>query len=173
MPLLQAPYGLSYKRGDYTVADRTSGRLYSSQMMMYAGSWQNVAQVGSAFYGPSGNRRIRAEARVDIPYYSVVAPAFFGYASAEAIINLRVMDGSRVVASDRRSLARAIAALFWYTEFRASNVSLTLAAEFWGGYDRQYSTHVEVETWVGAGGPGAGALASCSAYVREINVRVL
>jgi hypothetical protein len=171
--VLRPPYGLNYKRGDYTVANRDTGYLYSSHSALFAGSFQNVAQVGSAFYGPSGSRRIRAEAKVDVPGFMVYTPALFGYASAEAILNLRIMDGSRVVAADRRSLGRAIAALFWISEVKAYGLSLTLATEFVGGYGRQYSTHVEVETWVGAGGPGAGALASCSAYVREINVRVL
>ena len=173
MVALVAPYGLNYKRGDTTTADRSTGRLYSYQFIAIAGSYQNVAQVGSAFYGPSGTRLIRAEAVIDVGWFRVWTPAFFGYSSAEAILNLRIMNGSQVVAHDRRSLGRAIAAVFWNSEITARDLSITMATEFWGGSGRQYSAMVEVETWVGAGGPYAYATASCSAKVRQIDVRVL
>lgn len=173
MPILRPPYGLSYKRGDRTSANRSNGLVSSSQFIGIAGSFQNVAQVGSSFYGPSGSRRIRAETRVDVGHLGIYAPAFFGYSSAEVILNLRILDGSRVVAHDRRSLGRAISAVFWNSEIEASDLRVTLAAEFTGGGGRRYSTHVELETWVGAGGPFAYASTYCWANVDHINVRVL
>ncbi|KAB7746567.1 hypothetical protein GA707_03530 [Nostocoides sp. F2B08] len=172
--ILRPPYTLNYTQGSgYLTADRNSGRLWSLQSLSFLGSSQAIAQVGSAFQGPAGTRRIRVEATVLVNHYSAFTPAFFGYASAESIINLRVMDGSRVVALDRRSLARAIAAVFWMTDLRGGPFTIAMATEFWGGGGRQYSAHVDVETWVGAGGIGAGAVASGSAVAQEIRVRVI
>lgn len=172
--LLRPPYGLNYTQGSgYLTADRNTGRLWSLQSLSFIGSSQAIAQVGSAFQGPSTQRRVRVEATVLVNHYSVLTPAFIGYASAETIINLRVMDGSRVIAHDRRSLARAIAAVFWMTELKGGPFTIFMATEFWGSGARHYSAHVDVETWIGAGGIGAGALASGSAVAQEIRIRVI
>ncbi|KAB7744457.1 hypothetical protein GA707_07465 [Nostocoides sp. F2B08] len=172
--ILRPPYALNYTQGSgYLRADPGAGRLANSQTIHFIGSSQSIAQVGSGFQGPSGTRRIRVEATVRVDSYFLFTPALIGYASAETIMNLRVMDGSRVVAHDRRSLGRAIAAVFWVTDLRGGPFTLYMAAEFWGGGGRQYSAHVDVETWVGAGGIGAGAIASGYAVAQEFRVRVL
>lgn len=172
MTLLLPPYGLNWTQGSYTNADRNTGRLTSWHSTIYAGVFQNVAQVGSAFYGPSGTRRIRVEARVTVNSYRLWTPAALGYASSEAILNLRVMDGSNVVAHDRRSLARALAVVFWNTELKGGPFTLTMATEFSGGGGRQYSAHVDVETWIGSGGLAA-ASADCFATVHQIDTRAI
>ncbi len=172
MTLLLPPFGLNWTLGNYTSANRTTGKLYAGDFAVLAGSSQAIAQVGSAFYGPYGTRRIRVEAKVTVDRYRVTAPAFLGYASAEALLNLRVMDGSQIVAHDRRSLARAIAVLFWVSELKGGPFTVSMATEFYGGGNRQYSAHVDVETWVGGGG-FVGPDASCSATVHQLDVRVL
>lgn len=172
--ILRPPYSLNYTQGSgWLTANPTTGRISSSQMLTFIGSSQAIAQVGSAFQGPWSTRRIRVEATVRVEYYSLFTPAFFGYASAETIMNLRVMDGSQVVAHDRRSLGRAIAAVFWITELKGGPFTIFMAAEFYGGGGRRYTANVDVETWVGAGGIGAGANASGYAVAEEIRVQVL
>jgi hypothetical protein len=146
------------------------GQVSSYQAPVFAGPWQNVAAVGSTFGTAPGVRRIRAEALTHVPRYSLLAPAFGGYASAEAIINLRVLDGSRVVASDRRGLGRAISVLFWPSEVKGAGY-YTLACEFDGGEGRTYSVWAELETWAGGGGVAA-VTAGAYAYVRQIVIRM-
>lgn len=172
MTRLTAPYGLNWTKGHTTTADRATGKLYSKHSMIYAGSFQNVAQLGSTFYGPSGTGKIRVEANVTVNAYELSAPAFFGYASAEAIVNLKVMDGSKIVAKDRRSVGRAQSVVFFWSVVKGGPITFTLATEFTGGLGRQYSAHVDVETWIGGGGV-TGLMAKCDAKVNHIDVRAL
>lgn len=49
---------------------------------------------------------------------------------------------------------------------------MTLATEFVGGGNREYTAHVDLETWIGAGG-SCGASAQASATVEQIVIRVI
>lgn len=168
--ILRAPYQLLWTQGEKTRVDLNAGKILSYQGWMAAGWFQNIAQLGSAFRAPWATRTIRVVAWVNVPLMWVTAASTIGYASAEALVNLRVQDGSRLIASDRQSLARAISFL-WVSHYSGSR-RLMLATEFSGGGNREYSAHVNVETWVGAGGH-AVAVSNVEAIVEHIEIQFI
>ncbi|TQM63665.1 hypothetical protein [Humibacillus xanthopallidus] len=90
------PYTLGSTTGSAT-ADRNTGRLSNYNFLM-VGSQQQLASVGGSFAADAAVRRIRVETVVDASYYTQIG-AIWGYASAEVILNLKVLDGARAADS--------------------------------------------------------------------------
>jgi hypothetical protein len=147
---LSAPYTLSSAVGGAS-ANPANGQLYSYNWVN-VGSNQQLASVGSTFYADPTVRRIRIESIVDISYGTLVY-ACWGYASAETLLNLKVLDGTQLMASNRLSLARSIGAVFWTSEINGSGAYM-LSCEFNHSYGtpRNYAAIAELETWAGGGG---------------------
>jgi len=146
-----APYELSARLGSEAVANRTTGGI-SDDNETWVGSTQHLASVGSTFVADASVRRIRVETTIDLYYFTVIG-ALFGYASAEVLINLKVLNGSQVVGSNRLSLLRQWGVVLWVTSQSGSG-TYTLACEFDHSYGtpRTYSAIGELETWTGGGG---------------------
>ena len=164
---LTAPYGLHWSGGGAT-AEPATGRV-SSFNTVYVGVNQQLAAVGSSFLAESNVRRVRVETTINVGSFYTSVGACWGYASAEVIINLKVLDGSNLVSSDRRSLSRSIAVILWISSHSGSG-RYTLSGEFDHsfGTPRNYTTMAELETW--AGGGGVLLLSPASAYVYSTTV---
>lgn len=171
--VIPKPYTLGSIKGRAT-ADRNSGRL-SSYNSPLAGSQQELASVGGPFVADASVRRIRVETVVDARYYTNVG-AIWGYASAEVIINLKVLDGATLRGSQRLSLVRTISAVLWVSSDSGSG-AYTLACEFNHAYGtpKTYAALVELETWAGGGGllVVSPATASGTATPRDITVTLM
>jgi hypothetical protein len=144
------PYTLGSTTGSAT-ADRNTGRLSSYNDVM-VGSQQQLASVGGSFAADAAVRRIRVETIVDASYWTNIG-AIWGYASAEVILNLKVLDGATLRGSQRLSLVRTISAVLWVSSDSGSG-AYTLACEFDHAYGtpKTYAALVELETWAGGGG---------------------
>jgi hypothetical protein len=79
--------------------------------------------------------------------------ACLGYASVEALLNLKVLDGTQLKGSNRLCLARSIGAVFWASSIYGSGAYM-LSCEFNNSYgtSRNYAAMVELATWAGGGG---------------------
>ena len=164
------PYTLGSTAGKAT-ADRNTGRLSSYNWLM-VGSQQELASVGGSFAADAAVRRIRVETVVDASYWTQIG-ALWGYASAEVIVSLKVLDGATVRGSQRLSLVRTIGAVFWVASNSGSG-AYTLACEFDHAYGtpKTYAALVELETWVGGGGLTVVSPATASGTVTPRNVTV-
>lgn len=164
------PYTLGSTTGKAS-ADRNTGRLWSYNWLM-VGSQQELASVGGSFAADAAVRRIRVETVVDASYWTSLA-ATWGYASAEVILNLKVMDGATVRGSQRLSLVRTIGAVFWIAGNSGSG-AYTLACEFDHAYGtpKTYAALVELETWAGGGGVLVVSPSTASGTATPRNVTV-
>ncbi|WP_404388771.1 hypothetical protein [Humibacillus xanthopallidus] len=164
------PYTLGSTRSGAT-ADRTTGALRSYNHVE-VGNQQQLASVGGTFTADAAVRRIRVETIVDTSYWTVIG-AIFGYASAEVIINLKVLDGATLRGSQRLSLLRTISAVFWISSDSGSG-AYTLACEFDHAYGtpKTYAALVELETWAGGGGLFVVSPATASGTATPRNVTV-
>jgi hypothetical protein len=167
------PYTLGSTTGGAT-ADRNTGRLSSYNDVM-VGSQQQLASVGGSFAADAAVRRIRVETIVDASYWTNIG-AIWGYASAEVILNLKVLDGATVRGSQRLSLVRTISAVLWVSSDSGSG-AYTLACEFDHAYGtpKTYAALVELETWAGGGGllVISPATASGTATPRNVTVTLM
>ncbi|WP_404387103.1 hypothetical protein [Humibacillus xanthopallidus] len=164
------PYTLGSTTGKAS-ADRNTGRLWSYNWLM-VGSQQELASVGGSFAADAAVRRIRVETVIDASYSTSLA-ATWGYASAEVILNLKVMDGATVRGSQRLSLVRTIGAVFWIAGNSGSG-AYTLACEFDHAYGtpKSYAALVELETWAGGGGVFVVSPSTASGTATPRNVTV-
>ena len=164
------PYTLGSTRSGAT-ADRNTGALRSYNHVD-VGNQQQLASVGGTFVADAAVRRIRVEAVVDASYWTVVG-AMLGYASAEVIVNLKVLDGATLRGSQRLSLLRTISAVFWISSDSGSG-AYTLACEFAHAYGtpKTYAALVELETWAGGGGLFVVSPATASGSVTPRNVTI-
>jgi hypothetical protein len=91
-------------------------------------------------------------------------------------VNLRVLDGSRLLRSSRLSLSRTIGAVFWLSSHGGSGV-YPLSCEFDHpvGNPRSYVAWAELETWAGGGGVFlvSPAIASGNCTVERITVTLI
>lgn len=167
------PYTLGSTKSGAT-ADRNTGRLYSYNHVE-VGNQQQLASVGGTFYADAAVRRIRVETVVDASFWNVVG-AVWGYASAEVILNLKVLDGATVRGRQRLSLLRTISAVLWVSSDSGSG-AYTLACEFDHafGTPKTYAALVELETWAGGGGVlvVSPATACCTATPRNVTVTLM
>ncbi|TQM57828.1 hypothetical protein [Humibacillus xanthopallidus] len=167
------PYTLGSTTGSAT-ADRNTGRLSSYNNVM-VGSQQQLASVGGSFAADAAVRRIRVETIVDASYWTNIG-AIWGYASAEVILNLKVLDGATLRGSQRLSLVRTISAVLWVSSDSGSG-AYTLACEFDHAYGtpKTYAALVELETWAGGGGllVISPATASGTATPRNVTVTLM
>lgn len=167
------PYTLGSTKSGAT-ADRNTGRLFSDNHVDF-GIQQQLASVGGTFYADAAVRRIRVETIVDASFFNVVGAAI-GYSSAEVILNLKVLDGATLRGSQRLSLLRTIAAVFWVSSDSGSG-AYTLACEFDHAYGtpKTYAALVELETWAGGGGlfVWSAATAYGDATPRNVTVRLM
>ena len=104
----------------------------------------------------------RARAAQRRSHYDTSIGAVWGYASAEVLINLKVLDGTQVKGSNRLSLVRPIPPSSGSPPTCGSG-AYTLSCEFDHSYGtpRSYAALVELKTW--AGGGGAFVVSSASA----------
>jgi hypothetical protein len=141
-----------------------------------ADSHQGVAGINQTLWVPPGTRRIHVNASLH-GRYDVAAAGGLAYASAEALLNLRVLDGSNVLCSDRVSLARAMAIVFGDAEDQGT-FSKQLACEVTRSNPAdpgELTIEVDAEGWVGVGGFG-GARATiwgAAPVLQEINVNFM
>lgn len=170
---LTAPYGLRATLGGAT-ADAATGKI-QDRNEIWVGSSQHLASVGSTFFADASIRRVRVEATIDLSYSTVIG-AILGYASAEVLLNLKVLNGTQVVGSNRLSLLRQWGVVYWVTSQSGSG-TYTLACEFDHSYGtpRTYAAIGELETWTGGGGVAiiSPATASGSGSNQRMNVTLI
>jgi len=122
-----------------------------------------------------GVRRVRVSATLDPFYYSNGAGGVAVYASSEMVVNLRVMQGSRIVASERVSLSRIITAVvgLGFTEGVRRNRPFTLQCEFTRPVSDDAATYTliaEIEGWAATGGFPSFAVANMEAHLQRFQV---
>ena len=161
--ILSAPYTSAGMSGDFSTANASTGDLSLYIDLGFAGSIQNVAFISQTLPVERGVRRVRVSATLDPVRYnlmSLTSPPLGGYSSSEAIVNLRVMDGSLVVCSDRLSLGRSVTAVVGYLTPSGMR-PVTLRCEFTRPVPDDATTYAliaEIEGWAGAGGLSAAAV---------------
>jgi hypothetical protein len=151
-----------------------SGELKFLNFVNIANSMQLTAFISQTLQVASGTRRVRVSATLDPVIHYVdgtTLPPTPGYTSAEVIVNLRVMDGSRVVASDRISLGRVVTAVVGGGR-SAGRRPVTLTCDFTRPQPDDATTYTlvaEIEGWAGAAGLSF-ATAQGQAHVRQFHV---
>jgi hypothetical protein len=161
------PYDLSAGTGSATdvVANAQTGDLAVGNLVDFAGSSQQLASVGVTVPVGHAVTQLRVEADIDIGWGSTLASGTPGYASGEVILHLKLLDGATVLAEQRQSLARSVAAVFSWDEKEIVPGSRQLTLDYArpGGApaDVNLSAIVEVEAWAGGGG-----LCTAEAYMR-------
>jgi hypothetical protein len=151
--VFRAPFTAAGRIGRDSTAD-TSGSLGLFGTASVATSFQDLALVSQTVPVESGVRRIRVYATFPQVYYQLTGFVALGYASAEAIVNLRVIEGSRVLASDRVSLGRVIGPVIgggWPDGERPVTLYCEFARDA-SGVPATYSLIAEFEGWTGSGG---------------------
>jgi hypothetical protein len=147
-------------KSNATAAD---GKLSSWLSLLWVGSEQARSFITQSLAVPAGVKRVSVAANLTSLSWWQSVVIVLGYGNTETIVNLRVMDGSRVVASDRISLKRiSIPVAGGSSESGSGPVSLR--CEF--NRDRpgdisNYTLIAEVEIWAGLGSV-LGTIASSS-----------
>src|SRR5262249_23642721 len=118
--VLAAPYQLQATLGVEASADSYSGRIGDDNWIYEVGSSQHRAWVGWSFQADANVVHIRVEGTIHTLSIYAYALAIFGYASAEIILNLKVLDGTRLVGSSRLSVLRVISVVAWMSAVYAS-----------------------------------------------------
>ena len=168
----RAPFTSQGTFGGRSTADRNSGRILVDVAVDFAGSEQRLAFITQNVAVGRGVRSVRASAALDpVQYYAGAIALLFGYSSAEAIVNLRVMEGSREMCSERVSLARAISAVAGFPHPSGTR-PVTLQCGFTRAAPETPTTYhlvAELEGWAGAGGL-AGAFVGMTGTLRQFEV---
>jgi hypothetical protein len=170
---LSAPFTSAGTSGASTVgANAATGDLDLFNQLGFAGSVQKVAFISETLSVERGVRRVRVSATLDpVRYYANGLSIGAGYSSAEAIVNLRVMESSHVVASDRVSLARLVTAVAGYGSSEGSR-PVTLGCEFTRPIPDDATTYTliaEIEGWAGAGGFSEASLSE-TAHLQQFHL---
>jgi hypothetical protein len=166
-----APYTSQGHSDDRAAADAATGRMSLWNALVLAGSSQKLAFITQDLPVGRGVRRVRVYVTLDPTVYGANAFNLGGYSSAEAIVNLRLLEGARVLASDRLSLGRAFAAAIGDSRVGATR-PVTLQCEFVRPApddEATYTLVAEVEGWTGTGGLG-GAAVDIAAVLRQFQI---
>jgi hypothetical protein len=166
-----APYSSEGHVGEHANADAATGQLSLVNGLALAGSSQKLAFITQDLPVERGVKRVRVFVTLNPTSYGTHAFNLSGYSSAEAIVNLRLLEGSRIVASDRLSLSRSVAEFIGASD-REGSRSVMLQCEFTrpAPYDETtYTLVAEIEGWAGTGGLG-GATVNISTTLRQFQV---
>jgi hypothetical protein len=166
-----APFTSEGHVGNDVLSQASTGRLSVANEIHVAGSTQKLAFITQDLVVERGMRRVRAYVRFEPTTFGTFANALLGYSSAEAIVNLRLLDGSTVVASDRLSLSRSIAAVIGGSHTEGAR-PVTLQFDYTRPApddETTYTLVAEIEGWAGAGG-FSDAMMYANATVRQIQV---
>ena len=174
MTIFTAPFTSEGHVGADVVAQASTGRLAFSNETHVLGSSQKLAFITQDLFVERGMRRIRVFARFDPTTFGTFAGTVLGYASSEVIVNLRLLDGSTVVASDRLSLSHSIAAVVGVSHTEGAR-PVTLQFDYTRPApddETTYTLVAEVEGWAGGGGTGflSDALMHVNSTVRQFQV---
>lgn len=170
--ILRSPWRITGAVGDHATAN-PMGNLTVFATAAGAGLTHQMAFVGAPFWIDPGVTRIHAVVTFRPAAFEVRAFSLFlfGYSSAEAIVNVRIMEGSQVVATEHLSLAREITAVFGWGE-RNESPLITLNCDYTRPNPQAtsaYTVVAEAEAYVGAGG-FSGARVWMHPYVQEIRI---
>jgi len=151
---LPAPFTSSGTSGSKNKAFANNGFLYAEGKTTFVGSVQSRSFITQSLAVPAGVNRVSVSANFSEFRWSLIVAVILGYGNVESILNLRVMDGSRVVASDRISLKRvSVPAAGWVQE--SGTETQSLRCEFnreRPGDIVTYTLIAELEIWAGGGG---------------------
>lgn len=166
-----APFTSEGHVGDDVVAQASTGRLALANEIHVVGSTQKLAFITQDLFVERGMRRVRAFVRFEPTTFGTFVNALLGYSSAEAIVNLRLLDGSTVVASDRLSLSRSVV-----TVIGSNRTEGTRPVILQFDYTRPapddettYTLVAEIEGWAGTGGL-SDAMMYANTTVRQLQV---
>lgn len=98
-------------------------------MVIAASSEQQLSFITQDLPVGRGVRRVRVYVTLEPTAYRANALNIGGYSSAEAIVNLRLLEGARVLASDRISLGHAFVVWIGDSHVGATR-PVTLQCEF-------------------------------------------
>lgn len=165
---LQAAMGLD--RSDEE-ANAQTGHLDVNDSLVAAGSSQHLASIGVNVSIPPAVTHLRVEADVDIGLCYVHAQAEFGGAVGELTLRLKLLDGIKLLAEQRLSLAKSVGVFLSWEEEYFGPASLTLSLDMTLRKAVTVKTYSVVVELVGTGICGAGDThADGSATVKEIRV---
>lgn len=138
----------------YASSDAQRGRLYASGHSIYAGAVQARSFIAQSLPVIRGTRRLSVTARFSRASWDAYVLVILGFGDAECAINLRVMDGSRILASDRIRLAY-VSSPFGGESREAGSGSQTLRCELSRDYPEDISDYIIVAEAEVSGGIGS------------------
>ncbi len=174
-----APYsytstgGAEVERRATSSANASTGDMIIDVSALGAMSLYKEASISQTIPVERGIHRIHVSVTLD-PFMYAIGGAGVGYGSSEAVVALRITEGSRaerIFCSDRESLGRIIWAVVGYGVTQQWR-PITLQCEFTQPVSETtnyYSLVAEIEGWAGAGG-FAAASSTQAAHIRQFQV---
>ena len=151
-------------------ADANTGDFAAAQSAIEIGSVNAVSSIRQAVTIPAGTRQVRVVAEIRTGHNLTVA-SVIGYASGEDLLNLHVMSGSRVLASDRQSLGRIVSiAVGEVSRFGMRTISLTTSFLVDSTLPPQIDVIADAEAWAGAAGLFAYSNSYINGHLNSIHV---
>jgi hypothetical protein len=146
-------------------ATAADGKFETGLRLYWVGSDQARSFITQSLAVPAGVNRVSVTANLTSLNWWQSVVIVLGYGNTETIVNLRVMDGSRVVASDRLSLKRISVPVGGASSASGAG-PISLRCEFNRDRPGDISTYTlvaELEIWAGLGSV-LGTTASCDEY---------
>ena len=109
--VLSAPFTSAGTLGEHSLSNAARGDMSIGLQVNVAGTAYRLASISQTLAVEPGVERVRVFGAFDPARFVTMAVSTCGYASSEAIVNLRIMEGSRLIASDRISLWRVVSIL--------------------------------------------------------------
>ena len=153
-------------------ANELSGELSVRNDFLFGNSIQKLAFITKEIEIRPGDQRVRVSVNFEYVRYLVRAFVLAGYASAEARVNLRLMEGSHQLCAEPLSLSRVYAAVVWES-FDRGDRPVQLACEYERPHPEDPATYTmvaEIESWVGGAGAPANAYSDIYAFVHDFRV---
>jgi len=111
-------------------ANPVDGSVEVNTSTVYMGTTRTRAFLLEKLPVRVGTRRVRVAVEFDDINFSTRADSIFGSVSAEARVNLRVLNGPHVLASTDRSLGRAVTTFYGFGGPSGRGRPLTITCEF-------------------------------------------
>ena len=159
--ILSAPFTSAGRLGDRSLSNAANGDMSIRLQVNLVGAASSLAFISQTLAVEPGVQRVRVFGAFDPLTFVTGAASSSGYASSEAAVNLRVMEGSRIIASDRISLWRVVSILG--ISYQSGARPVTLECDFTRLEPDEATTYTLIAEIEGL----AGALIFASAGVEE------
>lgn len=160
--------------GGYALANAGTGQIYASEsLFVLAGGFRNssLASVGTSFRVPAGMRRVEVTAAPAVDFFLRVN-TLTGVGAAEVALEIKVLDGTRVVARQRRTVARMSVLIAGIDTWRETHPVVAQCSfdRADAGAEATYFVVVEVEALASFDGFAGNMVAVGDTTVRGVRV---